>query len=480
MNTRRQFLTSSAALAAAPALVNMTAGNAGAAESTGNAPGKWLKDRTGAMSRNVELVSYIDLGKEHAGYQMAMQEVNGRRYLYCVHWWVNGISVFDVTDPAKARFIRFVPEPSGKKGFAMFKLRLADGIGITHMQPRVMDFFFGPQPEGTEYEEGALIWDFSDPENPEVISRWHSGVDLGTHRNFYNGGRYVHLAAAHPDYIGTIYRILDIQDPANPVVVGQWAHPETPKAGSGVIPAPGSVFLHGLCVHGGIAYLAYDAVGMVLLDISNVTNPKFLGQLRTYPPFGGGAGGATVHTCVRYADKPIALVTTEGERPYILDENGTQHPNGLKGKVHPMNIIGIADVSDLANPVLISICPKPSPPPGSIWGSSYSTLNGVNYPFGPHNVHEPSDLPILDQRSDRIYSTYFQGGMRVFDISDPYEPMEIAAYCPPDPKEWNWQRYGGGFPGRLTACTLDILVDNRGYIYMTNDQAGLHILRVKE
>jgi hypothetical protein len=90
----------------------------------------WTKDSLGGMSRNVELVAFHDLGgTRHAGYQMAMQESGGRLYLYCAHWAINGITVMDVTEPAKPQLIRFVPEPSGRQGIAMVKLQVADGIG---------------------------------------------------------------------------------------------------------------------------------------------------------------------------------------------------------------------------------------------------------------------------------------------------------------------------------------------------------------
>jgi hypothetical protein len=143
---------------------------------------------------------------------------------------VNGISVLDVTDPSKPKLIRFVPEPSGKTGISMVKLQVADGIGITHMQQRKFEQFHGHQKPGTEYDEGLLVWDFKDPENPKVISRWHTETPWGTHRNFYNGGRYAHLTAGAPGYKGFIYRILDLADPAHPVVVGRTAHRQPQSA----------------------------------------------------------------------------------------------------------------------------------------------------------------------------------------------------------------------------------------------------------
>jgi hypothetical protein len=47
---------------------------------------------------------------------------------------------------------------------------------------------------------------------------------------------------------------------------------------------------------------------------------------------------------------------------------------------------------------------------------------------------------------------------------------------PPDPKDWLWQK-SGGLGGELRANPEDIIVDKRGYIFMDNMQAGLHVLR---
>jgi hypothetical protein len=437
-------------------------------------PGDWVRDARGGMARNVECVAYHDLGGlRHAGYQMAMQEQGGRFYLYCAHWAINGISILDVTTPAKPRLVRFCPEPSGRQGIAMVKLQVADGLGVTNMQMRKFEQFFGPQPAGTEFDEGALIWDFHDPENPSVLARWHSATPWGTHRNFYNGGRYVHLAAGAAGYRGFIYRILDIQDPRDPIIVGQWAHPEQPTD-----PADDRhIELHAPYVEGDVAYLAYWGIGMVMLDISDPSRPRHVSTLRTHPPFGGGSGGASVHTIVPYTARNLALISTEGERPFSLDPNSSAGLIGLKGKQQPVNMVGLAALDDPASPLLISVFPKPTPPPGSLWGADYSTLNGVHYPFGNHNVHQPEGRAALDQRTDRVYCAYFTAGLRVFDTRDPYAPTEIAAYCPPDPTRFNWEKYGG-FPGPLTMCAEDILVDRRGYIFMTNSQDGLHVLRV--
>ena len=99
-------------------------------------------------------------------------------------------------------------------------------------------------------------------------------------------------------------------------------------------------------------------------------------------------------------------------------------------------------------------------------------------PFGPHNLHEPHYHPALEDRNDRIYCCYFHAGLRIYDISDPFVPKEIAYYLPPDPEKWAFNNATGDlFPGPNISVTEDVIVDNRGYIYMDTLHQGLYILR---
>jgi hypothetical protein len=109
--------------------------------------------------------------------------------------------------------------------------------------------------------------------------------------------------------------------------------------------------------------------------------------------------------------------------------------------------------------------PIPSPETGL---SSYFEKGGR---FGPHNQHHP-DGDLLYQGGDLLFMTYFNAGLRVFDISEPRDPREVGWYVAETPV----QRYGA-MPHHLETQFEDVLVDRRGYIYCTDKNWGLFVLR---
>jgi hypothetical protein len=70
--------------------------------------------------------------------------------------------------------------------------------------------------------------------------------------------------------------------------------------------------------------------------------------------------------------------------------------------------------------------------------------------------------------------TYFNAGLRVYDIRDARQPKEFAYFVPPDPK-----KRIGTKPSKLVAQTEDVLVDRRGFIYISDKNLGIYVLRLK-
>lgn len=437
--TRRDFLYLGGAGMTALSLAGLS--GIGHAQEKKLQEGESMKIEKG-YAKNFDLVGYHDLEGKPA-LKIAMQVVNNRWYLYLGHFWIKGWSIVDVTNPAKPEYIKFIPGPDNT---STAQVQVADGIMITALSKGSEGF--GTNPEGP-FEEGIYIWDVKDPVNPKRLAHYKTGA-TGTHRNHWEGGRYVHLTATARGYSGHICTILDIVDPSKPVEVGRWWLPDQWTAGGAKLTKAG-IGLHGPAYpEGNRAYLGYGAAGMIILDISDITLPKLVSRLEFHPPLGSRLA---CHTVLPLLKRKLALVCSEA-----LEENCRES----------LNYAGIVDIADEKNPRLISLFPLPEPPPGA----PYKNFCEKGGRFGPHNFHIPQRDPYREDRDDRVYLTYFNAGLRLYDIRDPYLPKEVACYLPPDPK-----KRLGVLPKTLVVQSEDVLVDRRGYSYVTDKNHGLHILR---
>jgi hypothetical protein len=111
------------------------------------------------------------------------------------------------------------------------------------------------------------------------------------------------------------------------------------------------------------------------------------------------------------------------------------------------------DITDEENPVSAAVFRVPE-------GGKYSFCDGKKGKrFGAHQPHEHVGEDNL------VYATWFSGGLRIIDISDPYHPEEVGYYVP-EPVA------GNEFP-----LSNDVFVDESGLIYLIDRNNGLDILR---
>ena len=134
---------------------------------------------------------------------------------------------------------------------------------------------------------------------------------------------------------------------------------------------------------------------------------------------------------------------------------------------------GIVDISDKTQPTLVSMFPPYSVPEDAPF-KNYVEKGGRP---GLHNFHQPQGQPHYEDRPDRQYLTCFNGGIRVYDTSDIFNLREIAYYIPADPEKDAWPIPKMMNDGQIIARCEDVLVDDRGYIYMTDSNGGLSVLR---
>lgn len=422
----------------------------------------------GSYSRNVEIIGYCDL-EDRPAFKMAIREVRGRWYLYTGHFWHRGWSIVDVTDPTHPGLTRFIDGPANT--FTL-QMTLFDNTMVTALGKIFPGF--GGDPDAP-FEEGVLTWDISDPTAPQRLGHWHTG-GTGTHRNLYAGGRHAHLAAGMPGFRGNIYVILDIQDPKNPREAGRWWVPgqkegESPQPESNPIRSKQyrltstshsgcmgfcaregiDVSLHGPpYVVGSYAYLPYGAAGLIVLDINDIGRPKEIGRLSFSPPFHSPFG---VHSVLPVPDRNIAFVNSE-DISYG------------KGPAHHASIV---DISDPTDPWLLSILPEPIPPAEAPY-RDFSTRGGW---CGPHNINHHQYHPDVEKLHELLYVAHFNAGLRIYDVANSRLPVEVGYFLPPEPA----RRYGPMPEGALVLQTEDVVVDRRGFIYISDKNQGIWILR---
>jgi len=395
-----------------------------------------------AFAHRVEVVGYSDLDGRPA-FKLAMQEAGGRWYLYLGHLWHRGWSIVEVTDPHAPRLVRFIDGPANTW---TIQVQVAAGLMVTALEQIAPGW---GEEAGRPFDEGVLIWDVRDPEAPRLLGRWRTD-GTGTHRNYYDGGRYLHLAAGVAGYTGNIYQVVDIADPTMPKEVARWWVPGQWKDG-GEQGAPEATSLHGGAhVEGDRAYLPYGGAGLVILDIAEIARPRLVSRLPFSPPF---QSFIALHTAVPLPARNLVAVNSEAIK---------------EGCDEPLGFAGLVDVEDERAPRLVSLFPLPAPPEGAPF-RNFCERGGR---FGPHNQHQPQHQRVLLRRDDLIFLTYFNAGLRIVDIADPRLPREVGFFVPPHPTARR-----GLLPRTLVAQSEDVLVDARGLIYLTDKNHGLYILR---
>jgi hypothetical protein len=409
----------------------------------------------GWQASNMAPVGYAGL-EGRQGFKLVIRQIAGRWYLYSARF---GIEILDVTDPTDPKQLKYLPGPPNT---AVNQITVHDNLMVTGLsRPITPEEGSGradgwttlhiPAPADKPYQEGVLIWDVSDPTNPRQLSQWE-GHASGTHRNVYPGGRYAYLSATVPGFRGFILVILDVSDPVHPKEAGRWWYP-----GQKADEQPGEVTpsFHGP-VHvspDGKMLTAGYTPSIINLDITDIAHPKPIGRLTLIPPFANTLT-QSIHTVVPLWDRQMLYVNSESMKSNCNE---------------PAQFAGLVDNKDPAKPWLISLFPVPVPPANAPF-KDFCEKGGR---FGPHNVNTEIHHPDVEKPGNLIYLTYFNAGLRVFNIKNPRLPVESGWFNPPNPTQP--VRAQGGM---LTVNqTQDVLVDTRGYIYITDSAWGIWILR---
>jgi hypothetical protein len=455
---------------------------------------------------NMDLVGHSDL-QGRSAYQPIIINENGREIAYIGHHAggamnpltgvvePNGTSIIDVTDPTKPKYLSHIPGSTavGEEAGGAQMVRVCSGNVLPH---GVRGKWYLLRPNGVEAQE---IYDVTDPVRPTRLTVIVGGLNF-THKNWWEcdtGIAYLVANKKEEGWKGQHLKIYDLSDPAKPVYIRDFGLlGQQPDATSheGVI---AGIAIHGAISAGVAKNRVYAAYGtgangviqildrqkllhdfenpvrptteeMLVPQVGYVTMSPDQGAHTTFPIFGEPMPGFQGSTALKKRD--LLIVPSESSR----GDHCQPGPGGDRPAPH---LAFLVDISNEATPWNLSTFRVPENP---------GDFCGKGGRFGTHSVAESFYPPYYGKLA--IFS-WFNAGVRVWDIRDPFAVQEVGYFIPaPDKNTMAFCPDGvshpPGDPKITSECrkvieTNNVEVDDRGLIYIA-DRAGtgMHILRL--
>jgi hypothetical protein len=254
--------------------------------------------------------------------------------------------------------------------------------------------------------------------------------------NFYDGGQYAYLDCGWDDQLrmegswrpySQGLMIVDVSDPSHTKEVSRWWVPgqrlgeeeeykkywfagdhgaDTSNHGAAIAPKR-------IEDGGTIAYTGFGTFGMFVLDLSDIKHPKPIG--RYVHPL-EGTGGIPYHSIY-----PIIADAKHRQLENLVIADFEATESDCREPFHTSYII---NVKDPRKPKLVGMFPRPVPPPDA----PYADFCQARGRFSSHNIQCWLAPGLM--RPDFVALTYFNAGLRIYDISDPTDPNEVAWFLP--------------------------------------------------
>ncbi len=331
---------------------------------------------------------------------------------YAIVGLMDGTSFVDVTDPSNPRFLGNLPRTPGSqtntwrdaKVFNSHAFIVADGAGEHGMQ--VFDLTrLRDVTEPATFDADALYTGIASSHNVAI--------------NEETGFAYL-VGSSGEESCGGGSHMVDINDPLNPVFAGCFAHPNTGRRGTGYSHDAQCVIYHGpdedyrgreICVNSNETVLS-------VADVTDKDNPVAVSSA-AYPNVG-------------YAHQGWL---TEDHR-YFYSNDELDELNELVEATRTL----VWDLEDLDDPVLLT--------------EYYSDTRATD-----HNLYV---------RGQRLYMTNNRAGLRVLDITDPGNPVEVGHF---DTTPWSADE--SGFDGTWSVYPYF----ESGTVVISSRREGLFIVK---
>ncbi|WP_435151459.1 LVIVD repeat-containing protein [Haladaptatus sp. DFWS20] len=329
----------------------------------------------------------------------------------------------------------------------------------------------GPaNPVSGEVVHGFLLYDVSDPSKPKRMA-FHETEYPIHNAMFVDGIAYL----TGNDGEGNPLVMVDTSND-KPKEVGRWSITQYDSAWSEVDSWVRS--LHDVWVQDGTAYLAMWDAGTWLVDVSNPKQPSHvahfggqpLDKLASIPDDGeqDAVLGLPGNDHYVRANEDGSLVVVNKEA-WDTDSAGGNGPGGME----------LWDLSNPDNPKRLSeiYAPQSADP-------TYDLQLPSLLPIGVASAHgkchdctggggtdgQWTTSHNFDIVGDRLYTSWYQGGVKLFDISDPTKPKELAWWRKPQKTAfWTSQHVSDDF---FVASSMGRHDDGKGGLYTFPNRAG--------
>jgi hypothetical protein len=433
-------------------------------------------------ARNMALLGASDL-QGRSAYQPTIHFQNGRWIAYVGHHGgtekipapfnpltgkneTNGTSIVDVTDVKHPVYLHHIPGEADLDYLGGAQMtRVCDGKTLPKGDP-AKTYLLGNF--GNSAQE---LYDVSDPSNPALI--WRAAGFKKTHKNFSECDTGIAYLVTTPDgWRGRGASIYDFGDPLHPKFIRNFSLVGAQPGASGPEPPP----LHGPISTGVLGNRVYFAYGSGERGILQIVDRKKLLEGPADPTVENllapqiarldlpPAQGA--HTAFPLIGVKVAEFARDKGNPvhnYIVLTGEEQEFSCLQPRQYTM----VVDITNETTPMGISSWYVPEKI------GNFCARGGR---FGAHSSNE-NMTPLYYKKL--MFFSYFNAGVRVVDVRDPYHFTEVASYIPATTAMTaeRCSAIDGKQSRKIAVQTNNVEVDDRGYIY-TADRAntGLHIL----
>ncbi|OLC45076.1 MAG: hypothetical protein AUH43_17000, partial [Acidobacteria bacterium 13_1_40CM_65_14] len=434
---------------------------------------------------NVRLVGFNDLqGREALVVTTKSDAANGS-WVYVGHhdsYWDNkpkmnpitgkmewnGTSILDVADPAKPKYVWHIPneanrnsrgvsvvydykfDSSGKDYLIRNSEALTEGETGTDLKYQIFDI----TSRSTDPSKISLVGEITGTPPNSCGTGCGGKFIMRAHKGWWSQETgYFYAASGEPGFRNIVIQIFDLKNPKAPKFIGRAWIP-------GLKNDEAQSLYEGQYSHHPVVdednkrlYVGYRGAGQAAaFDISNPAQPKLLWEIDMNPPH---RGPHTVSPIVYNTVPNFGKAALPRTYAFIVDEAG-----------------GAADMAPCPGGVrsgsyMLDITNESKPFPVSVWQVPVGNFCEKGGRFGPHQSAETVNGKINRFEDKLAWLAYFNAGIRIVDLSNPYRIEEVGYYIP----KINKNSHPISKDQKTAIQINDVDIDHRGLVY-ASDRVG--------